>query len=94
MLLTITKKELQKALKDIEIAESNGFMYCLSVFELTDHTDWLDQNKAFYRDIWERAHPTNGNLNWGRGQSVTVNNQFVDGKLVRIIKNPDLLGRG
>jgi hypothetical protein len=76
--------QLRKALKDIEKAEANGFMYCQAVFQLTSYGASIDKCIIEYVDICEKAHPTNGSLNWGRGQRVTERNKFVDGKLIRI----------
>ena len=84
MNICITPDELRKALSDIEHAEANGFHYCLSVFRLSSVGHMLDQNRMEYSDMIEKAHPTNGNLDWGRFQRVTRNNKFVDGKLVPI----------
>ena len=80
----IKTDELRKALEEIEAAEANGFMYCTSVFKFKSAGDWLDQCQAVYSDMCEKAHPTNGNLNWGRYQGVTKRNKFVDGKLISI----------
>jgi hypothetical protein len=76
--------QLRKALKDIEKAEANGFMYCQAVFQLTSYGRSIDKCVIEYDDLCEKAHPTNGSLNWGRGQRVTERNKFVDGKLIRI----------
>ncbi len=80
----IEADELRKALKDIEEAENNGFMYCLSVFKFTEIGVSLDQNRAGYSDMIEKAHPTDGNFNWGRFQVVTKYNKFINGKLYSI----------
>lgn len=79
---TITADQLRKALKDLEQAEKNGFMYCLSVFQLTSAGTCLDNCKAEYSDLSERAHPTDGNFNWGRFQNVSGRHTFKNGKLV------------
>ena len=76
--------QLRKALKDIEKAEANGFMYCQAVFHLTSYGRSIDKCVIEYDDLWEKAHSTNGSLDWGRGQRVTERNKFVDGKLIRI----------
>ena len=75
-------EELRKALADIEAAEKNGFMHCLAVFNITSAGQNIDQCRASYSDLSERAHPTDPSLNWGRFQSVTTRNKFKDGKLV------------
>ncbi len=84
MELCIAAKDLRKALADIEAAEANGFMHCLAVFSLTSAGPMLDQCRAEYSDLSERAHPTDPRLNWGRFQGVTRRHRFVDGKLAPI----------
>jgi len=37
-----------------------------------------------YDELCERGHPTDANLNWGRGQQVTRDNKLVGGKLVKL----------
>jgi len=77
-------EQLRKALKQIERAESNGFNYCLAVFDLVECGSSVSDCKIEFDGILEKAHPTDGNLNWGRGQRVTERNRFVDGKLIPI----------
>lgn len=80
----IDAQQLRKALADIEAAEKNGFMHCLAVFQMASAGRMLDQNRAEYSDLIERAHATSGEYNWGRFQDVSRNNRFVDGSLVPI----------
>jgi len=80
----IAPEELRKALKEIEAAEENGFMYCLSVFKFAKAGSYIAENLAEYSDLLERAHPTDGNFDWGRLQSVSKNNKFINGKLEKI----------
>lgn len=82
MELCISAEELRKALAQIEEAEKNGFMHCLGVFKITQAGYMLDQCRATYSDLLERAHPQDGSLNWGRFQSVSKRHRFEDGKLV------------
>lgn len=89
VMFCIDAAQLRKALAEIEAAEKNGFMHCLAVFNLTQASPMLDQCRAEYSDLCEKAHPTNGSLNWGRFQNVTRRHRFVDGKLVPI-KTPTL----
>lgn len=89
--LCITADQLRKALADIERAEKNGFMHCLAVFGMVSAGRMLDQNRAEYSDMIEKAHPTNGNLNWGRFQGVSRRNRFEDGELIPI--KPAHLGK-
>ncbi len=80
----ITAEQLRAALKDIEAAEANGFHHCLAVFRLPAAGPMLDQNRAEYSDLIEKAHPTDGSLDWGRGQDVTRRHRFEGGRLVPI----------
>lgn len=80
----ITAEQLRAALKDIESAEAHGFHHCLAVFRMASAGRMLDQNRAEYSDMIEKAHPTDGRLDWGRFQGVTRRNRFKGGKLVPI----------
>jgi hypothetical protein len=82
--LTVNAEQLRKALKEIERAEKNGFEYCLAVFHMTEYGRSISDCKIEFDDICEKAHPTDGSLDWGRGQNVTKRNKFIDGKLVKI----------
>lgn len=84
MEICIDATELRKALADIEAAEKNGFMHCLAVLRLSSAGYNLDQCRVQYDSMIEKAHPTDGNLNWGRFQGVTKRNKFKNGKLVPI----------
>jgi len=81
----INAEQLRKALKEIEIAERNGFDCCLAVFVPTSAGRALDQCKLEYSDLVERAHPTRCH-NWGRGQNITKRFRFASGHLVKIDK--------
>lgn len=80
----INSEELRKALKEIESAEKNGFKFCLAVFRMTNVGFCIENCQASYSDMIEKAHPTDGSLNWGRFQIVSKRNKFVKGKLVPI----------
>lgn len=80
----IAASELRKALAEIERAEKNGFFHCLGVFRFSQAGQMIDQNRAVYSDLLEKAHPKDGSLDWGRFQGVTKRNKFVDGKLIPI----------
>ena len=82
MEFVIDGKQLRLALKDIKKAEKRGFMYCQAIFEFVQAGKMLDQNVAEYGELMEKAHPTNGNLDWGRGQDITKNCKFIKGRLV------------
>lgn len=82
MNICVSADQLRRALADIESAEANGFMHCLAVFDIVSAGRQIDQCRGEYSDLIERAHPTNGNLNWGRFQGVTAKNRFAKGKLI------------
>tara|TARA_Y100000310_G_scaffold9550_1_gene10054 strand:- start:228 stop:485 length:258 start_codon:yes stop_codon:yes gene_type:complete len=84
MEFVINSDQLRKALKEIERAEKNGFMHCQSVFELVRAGQSLSDNIANFTEILEKAHPTDGSLDWGRGQHITKRFKFVKGKLVEL----------
>jgi hypothetical protein len=81
---TVTPSQLRAALAEIEIAEKNGFNYCEAVFKLTSVGENLEDCAAKYSDLWERAHPTEAHLNWGRLQGVTRRNRFC-GKTKKLV---------
>jgi hypothetical protein len=72
---------LRKALAEVEAAEANGFMHCQAIFRLTSAGPALDQCRAEYSDLSERAHPTDPAFNWGRFQGVTRKHRFEAGML-------------
>ena len=78
----IDANQLRAALNKIEKAEANGFNHCLAVFKITQAGRMIDENRAEYSDLLERAHPTDENLNWGRFQGVSERNKFVAGHIV------------
>lgn len=80
----INGEELKKALAEIEQAEKNGFKYCLAIFRLISAGQMLDSCRAKYSDLLEKAHPTDGNLDWGRFQGVSKRYKFKNGKLLKI----------
>lgn len=82
--VTANAEQLRKALNEINRAEKNGFNYCLAVFHMKEYGRSISDCKIEFDDIWEKAHPTDGRLDWGRGQNVTKRNKFIDGKLVKI----------
>lgn len=87
MEFTIASDELRKALSDIDEAERNGFDYCLAVFRISAAGPSISDCRASYSDLCERAHPTDGNFNWGRFQAVTKQNRFEDGILIPLENN-------
>jgi len=83
----ISPRKLRAALREIEQAEQNGFMHCLGVFKITSAGVMLDECRASYSDLLERAHPTDPSKNWGRFQAVTKRNRYENGKLVKLKAN-------
>jgi hypothetical protein len=82
MEMVIGADSLRKALSVIEEAEKNGFMFCLAVLKLDSAGPRLDECRLRYSGFIEKAHPTDGKLDWGRGQGVTKSFKFKNGKLV------------
>lgn len=78
----ISADQLRKALVEMEAAERNGFMHCLAVFAMSSAGPMLDECRANYSDLLERAHPTSGAFNWGRFQRVSQRFRFKDGDLI------------
>ena len=79
--MTTNAEQLRKALKEIEKAEDNGFMFCKAVFHLKTYGANISECKIEFDDICEKAHPTNESLDWGRGQKVSQRNKFINGEL-------------
>lgn len=79
--MTANAEQLRNALKEIEKAEANGFMYCEAVFHLKEYGRSISDCKIEFDDICEKAHPTDCSLNWGRWQKVSQRNKFINGKL-------------
>ena len=88
--LCVDADQLRSALAEVEAAERNGFKHCLAVFKMTSAGLSLDACRATYSDLLERAHPTDGCLNWGRFQRVSKRYQFKDGELVPIAARVDV----
>ena len=74
MYISLSKKELLGALHDLDRAEKNGFLYCLGIFQIKGLNGVI--GFAEYSDLLEKAHPTDGQLNWGRGQDITKRFHF------------------
>lgn len=74
------KEELLKALKELEIAESKGFMHCQAIFNLTYLGFSIGDTKVNFDELLVKGHPKNGKKNWGRSK---MYNHFslVRGKL-------------
>ena len=89
MEICIDAKQLRSALADIEKAEKNGFDHCLAVLKITSVGHMLDDNRLEYLDMIEKAHPTDGSLDWGRFQGVTKRNRFENGRVVPIAASGD-----
>lgn len=80
----IRSDSIRAALQELEAAEKNGFTHCLAVFRLTNAGPMLDECRAEYSDLLERAADDDPNLNWGRFQGVTRKYKFKNGQLVGI----------
>lgn len=93
MELCIDATHLRAALAEIEQAEKHGFMHCLAVFKITSAGVMLDECRASYSDILERAHPTDPSKNWGRFQGVSKRYRYKNGKLVKLKANAELSRR-
>ncbi len=85
--LCIDAEQLRAALADIERAESNGFNHCLAVFQMATAGPMISDNTATYSDMIERAHPTNGAMDWGRFQGVSRRNRWNGTELVPLEPN-------
>lgn len=84
-LFIVDRAEIQTALAELHRAESRGFNWCRPVFRLypppPEDSDRLMDRVLRYSDLWERAHPIDGRLDWGRYQNVSRDLYFYDGKL-------------
>ena len=76
MELCINAQQLRAALAEIEAAEKNGFMHCLAVFKMASAGPMISDCTANYSDLLERAHPTRGDMDWGRFRGVSRRNKF------------------
>jgi hypothetical protein len=87
MQFCVTGEELRKALADIEIAERNGFPYSLAVFDVRVASSMLCDARGYHRegDVWAKAHPTSGRLDWGR-QGAHRSHRCVNGKLLPLAR--------
>jgi len=90
--LCIDAAQLRRAMMDLEAAEANGFMHCLAVLRFASVGPMLSDNRLEYSDMIERAHPTDGRLDWGRFQRVSARHKFVGGELVPLTPNAELSG--
>lgn len=99
--ICIQKKELEAALAEICNAEKNGFNYCVAVFKIDgvvkenpQEYRSLEEILATYSDLWERAHPTSGALNFGRGQNLSRRCRFDNGMVISIEKSAEQVAEG
>lgn len=84
----ISKAELEKALKELDVASENGFTDSQAIFELArvDKEDQFSRivrldDSEFTGDVILRSHPTDPSQNWGRNCRVSEY-KLVDGKCV------------
>lgn len=87
MLMSMRGDELRRALAEIEAAEAHGFLHCEAVLRVERADDAGNLHLA-YSDLWEKAHPTDGRLNWGRHQGVTRRHRFNGTTLVLLESTP------
>lgn len=73
--VTCSDADRRDAARALARAAERGFLYCEAVFIEKPEGD-------VYDGLCEKAHPTSGALDWGRGQRVTERNFFFDGQLV------------
>jgi hypothetical protein len=79
--ICLCASEIKKAYKEITRAEKAGFAFCEAVFSIRQgwNSHWITGD---YIELLEKAHPTDGHLDWGRGQNMTKRYKFKNGKLV------------
>jgi hypothetical protein len=80
--VTISVKELKKAIKAAASAAKDGFNHSLPVFRLSTAGPGIEECKMEYGDLILKAHPIDPNLNWGRGPNPEWF-KCVDGKIVK-----------
>ncbi len=84
----ISRAELEKALKELDVASENGFTESQAIFELARVNKEDQFSKIVHLDDSEftgvilRAHATDPSKNWGR-VSRASHYKLVDGKCVR-----------
>jgi hypothetical protein len=64
--MCLTRKELVKALEQLDIAYKNGFKNSLAIVRLVKAGDNIDEFLAKYDSLILKAHPTDPNKDWGR----------------------------
>lgn len=64
-------EEITKASEELAKAEANGFLFCAAVFTAN-----------VFDSIHTKAHPTDGHLDWGRGETYK-RFIFADGKMTK-----------
>lgn len=95
MEICITGEQLRKALKQIEQAEQQGFMHCLSIFAITQAGRYVSDCLAEHEGLILRAHPTDGEKDWGRIANQFLGDyRYIDGRLVDLSIERDDLSPG
>lgn len=64
--MCLTRAELLKALKQLDIARENGFKHSLVIIRLKKAGVCVDEFVAEYDSLILKSHPTNLNKDWGR----------------------------
>jgi hypothetical protein len=81
MIVSLTRKELKRALAAVEKAEAAGFIASEATFTVKQKNSVWFVGK--FQDICEKAHPTDGAMDWGRDNFMVERGfTFRDGNLV------------
>lgn len=80
---SIDKKELQKALNEIKLAEFNGFKFCIPTFKMSILGTDITTTKMIFNGLVVKAHSTNGKYNYGRS-NIYQYMKFIAGELIEI----------
>lgn len=79
-MFVISADEICKAADELRKAQERGFVASDATFRIAEVND-LGKCNLTFMDVWDKAHPTDGRLNWGR-QGVSKYCRVVDGRLV------------
>jgi hypothetical protein len=64
--MCLTRAELLKAIKQLDIAHANGFKHSLAIISLTKAGECVSDFRGEYDSLILRAHPTSQKKDWGR----------------------------
>lgn len=79
----INAEQLRKALKEIEIAEENGYGYSLAVLRLATAGRMLDECTVEFDGLVVKGHPTDGHFHFGRSSHHRYS-KLVDGEILEL----------